>query len=72
MTPFQYIAGMTEIKTRMPSFDDLTGESASLPAPGHDEWFRDRVQKALKAKQEGKAHYKDLRAVAAKFGFNAR
>ncbi len=63
---------MTEIKTRTPSIDELTQVPATQPAPDYDEWFRDRVQKALKAKQQGKSHYKDLGAVAAKFGFNAR
>lgn len=53
-------------------FRALTTVSDDPPEPGHDEWFRRQVQKALDDKKAGASQYEDFDKVAAKFGFNAR
>ncbi len=53
-------------------FRALTTVTDDQPEPGHDEWFRRQVQKALDDKKAGKSQYEDFDKVAAKFGFNAR
>lgn len=53
-------------------FRALTTVTDDPPEPGHDEWFRRQVQKALNDKKAGKSQYEDFDTVAAKFGFNAR
>ena len=42
------------------------------PEPGHDEWFRQKVQATLDKKESGKMKYTSLAKVAARYGFNAR
>ncbi len=57
---------------RPPTLEEMTTDTGAPPVPGHDEWFRRQVQKTLDKKKAGKLNYRDLREVAAEFGFNAR
>lgn len=52
-----------------PTLEEMTVDAGAPPEPGHDEWFRRQVQRALDDKKSGKVKYTDFREVAAKFGF---
>ena len=61
---------MNEIKN-VP-LGDLIGRTEGAPDPGHDAWFRKKVEASLQRSKSGKASDKTLDEVAEKFGFNAR
>lgn len=46
-------------------------ETTAQAVADHDAWVREQVEMALKAKREGRATYKPLHEIAAKFGSNA-
>ena len=70
--PYEDRAMVEKIADRPPTLEEMTTDTGAPPVPGHDEWFRRQVQKTLDKKKAGKLKYRDLREVAAEFGFNAR
>ncbi|MFZ5617176.1 MAG: hypothetical protein ACOZAA_07645 [Pseudomonadota bacterium] len=70
--PYEDQAMLERTANRPPTLEEMTTDSGAPPVPGHDEWFRRQVQKALDDKKSGKATYFDFDEVAAEFGFNAR
>ncbi len=62
---------MSEIK-QMADRDQLNRDSGGKPVAGHDQWVREKIRAALKAKREGRATYKPLREIAAKYDINSR
>lgn len=55
-----------------PQFSDLVEESGVEPDEAHDQWARSEIEDALAAKREGRATYRSLREVSAKYPINAR
>lgn len=55
-----------------PTLEEMTTDTGAAPVPGHDEWVRRQVQRALDDKKSGKAKYTDLWEVAAEFGFKPK
>lgn len=70
--PYEDQAMYERTADRPPTLEEMTTDTGAPPVPGHDEWFRRQVQKTLDKKKAGKLRYRDLRDVAADFGFNAR
>lgn len=70
--PAQSIEMTETTAARRPTLEEMTTDTGAPPAPGHDEWFRRQVRRALDDKKAGKADYRDFDEVAAEFGFNAR
>lgn len=70
--PYEDRAMLEKVADRPPTLEEMTTDTGAPPEPGHDEWFRRQVQRALDDKKAGKAKYEDFRKVAAEFGFNAR
>ena len=62
---------MSKIK-ESPSIDEMIRDTGGEPIEGHDQWVREKIRAALKAKHEGRATYKPLREVAGKYDFDAR
>ena len=62
---------MSTIKSA-PTLPDMTEDTGSPADPGHDAWMRKKIEVALYRKQNGRATYRPLDEVAAKFGFHAR
>lgn len=46
---------------------EWTESSRQTPVEGHDAFVRSKVQKALKAREDGTATYKSLDEIAAKY-----
>lgn len=63
---------MSTVKNETPSIEELTTDTGGEPVPGHDEWFREKVQASLDEKAQGDAKYVSLDEVAKKFGYHAR
>lgn len=70
--PYEDQAMLERTANRPPTLEEMTTDTGAPPVPGHDEWFRRQVQKTLDKKKAGELNYRDLREVAAEFGFNAR
>lgn len=70
--PPQSIAMTETTAAGLPTLDEMTTDTGAPPVPGHDEWFRRQVRRALDDRKAGKADYRDFDEVAAEFGFNAR
>jgi hypothetical protein len=49
--------------------DDL--QRADAPESNHDVWAKQKIELALQKKQDGRANYKSLREVAAKYDLDA-
>ena len=62
---------MSTIDTKT-DIDDLLSTVDSTPEPGHDQWFREKVQDTLKKKAAGQMTYRSLDDVADDLGLNAR
>jgi hypothetical protein len=54
-----------------PLKDDLHRTAKHEPESGHDVWAKDKIERALREKKEGRATYKPLRDIAAKYEIDA-
>ena len=51
--------------------DDLHRPTTEAPESGHDVWAKEKIEGALRKKKEGRATYKSLRDIAAKYEIDA-
>ena len=70
--PYEDQAMLEKSAARPLTLEEMTTDTGAPPVPGHDAWFRRQVQRTLDNKKAGKLKYRDIREVAAEFGFNAR